>query len=123
MSALLTIALLALTLPFTHAAPSNLHARTSGELTWYNPSAGTGACGQAYSDSNLVVAVSAPLYDSLKPCDRSIRVAGPAGTVEVAVVDRCGGCAYHDLDLSPAAFKKAVGDLGVGRTSASWEWM
>ncbi|KAF7534938.1 hypothetical protein G7Z17_g13289 [Cylindrodendrum hubeiense] len=124
MSALLTTVLLALALPFTHAAPSKLHVRSSsGDLTYYHPNVGLGACGKQYSDSSLVAAVSAELYDAIKPCGRSIRVTGPGGTVDVAVVDRCEGCAYSDLDLSPAAFNQAVGELGLGRKTGTWEWI
>ncbi|KAH7145674.1 expansin-like protein [Dactylonectria estremocensis] len=122
MSALLTTIVLALMLPLASAAPSTLQPRTSGDVTFYNPSVGTGACGKVHSDDSFVVAVSAPLFDSIQPCGKSIKVTGPAGTAVVLVVDRCGGCAYNDLDLSPAAFKQVVGDLGIGRTMASWEW-
>ncbi|KAK7429011.1 hypothetical protein QQZ08_004418 [Neonectria magnoliae] len=120
MSALISTILLALTLPLTHAAPSSLHSRSGGQMTWYNP--GLGACGQTHGDNDLIAAVAAPLYDTSNPCGRQIRVSGPAGSVEVVVVDRCGGCGYNDLDLSPAAFQQAVGDLGLGRKEASWEW-
>ncbi|KAH7165423.1 expansin-like protein [Dactylonectria macrodidyma] len=122
MPTLLTAILLALTLPLASAAPSTLHTRNAGDVTFYNPSVGLGACGETHSDDSLVVAVSAPLFDSSQPCGKSISVPGPAGTAVVLVVDRCGGCAYNDLDLSPAAFKQVVGDLGVGRTTATWGW-
>lgn len=91
----------------------NLVARASGDITWFHP--GLGACGKTNGDNDLIVAVSAGLYDSQKPCGRRMRVKGPKGSVDVTVVDRCGGCAYNDVDLSPAAFKKAVGNLGLGR--------
>ncbi|KAF5011636.1 hypothetical protein FDECE_2259 [Fusarium decemcellulare] len=111
--------LLALPL-FANAAPANLAKRNSGELTFYNP--GLGACGGTNGDGDIVVAMSAALFDAQKPCGRKIKVHGDAGTAVVTVVDRCEGCATNDLDLSPAAFTKAVGDLGLGRVTGSWEW-
>ncbi|KPM34201.1 hypothetical protein AK830_g12370 [Neonectria ditissima] len=117
---LITTALLALTLPLTHAAPSPPHPRRTGQMTWYSP--GLGACGMTHGEGDLIAAVSAPLYDTSNPCGRRIRVTGPAGSVDVVVVDRCGGCGYDDLDLSPVAFQQAVGDLGLGRKEATWKW-
>jgi len=39
----------------------------------------------------------------------------------VQLTDRCGGCAYGDLDFSPNAFNK-LADPSVGRISGiSWE--
>lgn len=35
----------------------------TGDITYYNTNGGVGACGTALSDSEFVVAVSAPLYD------------------------------------------------------------
>ncbi|KAF4968657.1 hypothetical protein FZEAL_10354 [Fusarium zealandicum] len=108
-----------LALPFTIAAPA-LAPRTSGEVTFYNP--GLGACGETHGDSDMVVAVSAELFDSEQPCGSKIRVHGDAGDALVTVVDRCGGCAYNDLDLSPAAFEQSMGELGIGRATGTWEW-
>ncbi|KAM5350373.1 hypothetical protein ACJ41O_006878 [Fusarium nematophilum] len=94
--------------------------RSEGEITYYNP--GLGACGQTHTDGDMVVAVSAALFDADRPCGRQIRVRGDAGEALVTVVDRCGGCAYNDLDLSPVAFQQSIGDLGIGRRVASWDW-
>ncbi|CAF4322269.1 unnamed protein product, partial [Rotaria sordida] len=40
----------------------------------------------------------------------------------VRVVDRCPGCPYGGLDLSPAAFQRIVGDLSQGVGQVTWEW-
>ena len=43
--------------------------------------------------------------------------------VTVQVVDRCVGCKYFDLDLSPAAFEE-LADLSVGRLkNVFWEFV
>ncbi|KAH6897360.1 Non-catalytic module family expansin [Thelonectria olida] len=102
------------------AAPTSINPRSTGSMTWYTP--GLGACGQNNGENELVCAMSAGLYDANSPCGKSIKITGPAGSVTVKVVDRCVGCAYDDIDLSPAAFQKAIGELGIGRKNAQWEW-
>lgn len=99
---------------------NDLVSRADGSITYFNP--GLGACGITNSDNDLITAVSAALYDSQKPCGRNIRVTYQGRSVVVQVVDRCVGCAYNDLDLSPAAFQTVIGDLGIGRVNAQWEW-
>ncbi|KAH0494584.1 hypothetical protein TgHK011_001201 [Trichoderma gracile] len=108
----------------TSAAPTEPNTRATinrtGSVTWYNT--GLGACGQTNSDGELVAAVSASLYDREHPCGRKIRISYQGRSEVVTVVDRCAGCAENDLDLSPAAFKGVIGDPGLGRVTASWEW-
>ncbi|KAI5457436.1 RlpA-like double-psi beta-barrel-protein domain-containing protein-containing protein [Mariannaea sp. PMI_226] len=113
---------LLLALPLALAAPTSntIQARATGSMTWYQP--GLGSCGETNTETDLICAMSASLYDSIKPCGKSIKIKGPAGTVTVKVMDRCVGCAHDDIDLSPAAFEAAIGGLGVGRSNAEWEW-
>lgn len=106
-------------LPLTLAAPLAALA-SNGEMTYFHP--GLGACGDNHGDGDMIVAISSDLYDAKDQCGRKIKVRGNAGDTIVTVVDRCVGCAHDDLDLSPNAFKAAVGGLGVGRTTASWQW-
>ena len=113
---LLAIAALAAGAPTSPDTPS-----ARGEVTYYHP--GLGACGQTHGDGDKVTAVSAAMFDSKKPCGRRMRVSGGAGSVVVKVVDRCVSCGLNDLDLSPSAFKAAIGGLGIGRDSAKWEWV
>ncbi|KAF7562163.1 hypothetical protein G7046_g1974 [Stylonectria norvegica] len=120
MVAIIKSILMALPLASALATPQ-LSERAAGSITFYEP--GLGACGSTSTANDLIVAVSAGLFDAEKPCGRSIRVTGAAGSVDVAVVDRCAGCAYNDLDLSPAAFQRAIGDLGLGRQPGTWEWI
>ncbi|PHH66848.1 hypothetical protein CDD82_1524 [Ophiocordyceps australis] len=116
-AAILALALAAVAAP---APAENAAASSSGQLTYYYP--GLGACGQTNGANDAIVAVSAPLFDAQRPCGRNIRVHYQGRSVMVRVVDRCAGCAYNDLDLSPSAFQQVVGDLGKGRVPASWEW-
>ncbi|KAL7912523.1 expansin-like protein [Trichoderma velutinum] len=108
----------------TSAAPTEAEVREtsahSGSITWYNT--GLGACGHVNNDNELVAAVSHSLYDREHPCGRKIRIDHRGRSVVVTVVDRCEGCAENDLDLSPGAFRAVIGELEVGRTTATWDW-
>ncbi|KAF3069168.1 Allergen Asp [Trichoderma lentiforme] len=118
-----TLSVLCLALA-SSAAPTEAEVRAasahSGSVTWYNT--GLGACGQTNNDNELVCAVSHSLYDHEHPCGRKIRVSYRDKSAVVTVVDRCAGCAENDLDLSPAAFRAAIGELDIGRTIATWDW-
>lgn len=41
-----------------------------------------------------------------KACGRSARVTAGGKSVNVRVVDRCGDCPQHNIDLSPTAFQQ-----------------
>ncbi|KAL7792098.1 RlpA-like double-psi beta-barrel-containing domain-containing protein [Trichoderma ceciliae] len=125
MVSLIAAALSALCLAITaSAAPAEAEARAAaahtGAITWYNT--GLGACGHNNNDGELVAAVSHSLYDREHPCGRKLRINYKGKSVVVTVVDRCGGCAENDIDLSPTAFRDVIGDLGVGRATATWNW-
>lgn len=100
----------------------------SGEGTYYDPE--MGACGKVNSASDMIVAISHELYDEKTPngnpnkntlCGKKIRAFYEGKSVEVAVVDRCVGCARDDLDLSPSAFEK-IANKDLGRIKLTWEW-
>ncbi|KAJ6789128.1 hypothetical protein PWT90_01520 [Aphanocladium album] len=93
----------------------------AGDITYFNP--GLGACGQYNGDNDMIVAVGHGMYDREHPCGRRIRAHYGGRSVDVTVVDRCGGCGDGDLDLSPNAFSQLVGSLGPGRVQGSWEWI
>ncbi|CAH0015233.1 hypothetical protein V2G26_006319 [Clonostachys chloroleuca] len=108
-------------LPLALAAPvEQLASRSSGTATYYNPGVGMAACdGVVHPDDTLVAAVSMS-YDTSVVCNQKVTVTGPAGSVVVTVVDRCQACDATHIDLSPAAFQAAVGDLGVGKSTVDW---
>lgn len=58
-------------------------------------------------------------------CGKQVKITSADGkrTATAIVRDRCAGCAVWDLDLTPTLFNQVVaGGLGVGRTSATWEF-
>ncbi|PNY24378.1 Papain inhibitor [Tolypocladium capitatum] len=104
----------------THALETRANR---GRITHYNPGVGFGACGWRNSDAEFVVAVGHALYDAQHPCNRKIRVSYQGRSAVVRVVDRCGGCGYNDIDLSPAAFRNVIGNLDIGVVTTTWEWV
>lgn len=103
------------------------------EVTAFHP--GRGACGQTNKDTDLVFALPASQFDPSpggnpnhnKNCGRRARVtSGEAArtdrSVVVTVVDRCAGCAYGDIDLSPAAFNQ-IADPDEGRVRVTWQFI
>ncbi|GKT46615.1 papain inhibitor [Colletotrichum spaethianum] len=109
--------------------PTNQEVHT-GDLTYYD--VGLGACGQTYSDSDLIVAVSHYIWDAVQSggnpnsnplCGKKIRVRRDGeGSVDVTVVDRCTGCEPTDLDLSPAVFDR-LANKDQGRVTGTWSWL
>ncbi|MCJ1475278.1 DNA-directed RNA polymerase II subunit RPB1 [Lambiella insularis] len=110
----------------------------SGDMTFYNPSMGAGACGPApngyvFQDSDPVVAVAVNMMgsesngDVLNPlCGRYLSITNPAtGKSNTAmVVDKCYGCpGNQDIDLSPSLFN-SLGLAAHGRYSdVEWYWL
>ncbi|CCC09605.1 hypothetical protein SMACR_03636 [Sordaria macrospora] len=113
----------------TPSTPLLINTRAfSSRITWYNT--GLGACGTYSNDGQLVVALNAPQFDPSMPnrnpnrnslCGRNIRVNANGRSVTVKLVDRCAGCPYGGLDLSPAAFG-ALASTSVGVLQGSWDW-
>ncbi|CAE7063762.1 unnamed protein product [Rhizoctonia solani] len=103
----------------------------NGWASWYNPSAGTGACGWQNQDYEWVAAVGTQLFQELTPdgnpnhsaaCGKTATATYNGKTITLGIVDRCPGCGYDDIDLAPAAFQQFA-DLGVGKLYGfSWRF-
>ncbi|CAE6518481.1 unnamed protein product [Rhizoctonia solani] len=103
----------------------------NGWASWYNPSAGIGACGWQNYDYEWVAAVGTQLFQELTPdgnpnhsaaCGKTATATWNGKTITLGIVDRCPGCGYDDIDLAPAAFQQFA-DLGVGKLySFSWHF-
>ncbi|KAJ3765644.1 RlpA-like double-psi beta-barrel-protein domain-containing protein-containing protein [Lentinula raphanica] len=122
----LPVALLGL-LTFTTARPiprATDFSGGTGQGTYYDT--GLTSCGQTYTDSDLIVALSHLFYDSYPGatanpnnnpvCGKKLTAQYQGKSVTVTVADRCTGCAMYDLDFTPTAFQ-ALADLSVGRIS------
>ncbi|KAM7203188.1 RlpA-like double-psi beta-barrel-containing domain containing protein [Naviculisporaceae sp. PSN 640] len=132
-TALLSLLQLTAAAPAPATEGSKIVARESGDLTYYNPSVGYGACGWLNGDHEHVVALNKVQFDPYTPngnpnrntlCGRKLRVRSNGREVVVAIVDRCPSCNYGDLDLSPSAFQ-ALGynPAQSGRFRGDWDWL
>jgi len=109
----------------------------TGDLTYYSPGPGYGACGYENKPSDSICAVAHALWDSqltsTNPndnplCGKMIRITryneapGANRSVDVKVVDKCMGCEPMDLDLSIDMFTTLAAE-GLGRVVGSWAWL
>lgn len=112
-----------LPLPSAHGGPY------TGDLTYYNP--GLGACGVDSADGDAIVAISHFVFDaaSTSPdpnnnplCGKRLRVSRNGRSVDLTVVDRCGGCQPTDLDVTKDTFAR-LANVNLGRVSVQWAWL
>jgi expansin (peptidoglycan-binding protein) len=89
-----------------------------GEATYYDAD-GAGNCSFDPGGDLMVAAINGADYDGGAWCGGCVEVDGPAGNVNVRIVDQCPGCASGDLDLSREAFAR-IADLGQGRVPITW---
>lgn len=116
--------------------PSNAGIFT-GDLTYYSPGPGYGACGFENTSEDSICAVSMLVWDAVSTssnpnnnplCGKMIRITrydatkGGNSSVDVKVVDRCVGCKAEDLDLSLKMFT-SLADESLGRVVGSWAWL
>ncbi|KAG8695876.1 hypothetical protein FRC09_008873 [Ceratobasidium sp. 395] len=109
-------------------APYDVH---NGWATYYNPSAGIGACGWQNQDYEWVAAIGTSLFQEMmvdgnpnhsQACGKTANFTWNGKTIKVGIVDRCSACGYNDIDLAPAAFQQFAA-LGVGKLNgASWKF-
>lgn len=106
-----------------------LDVLVTGDATWYHLNGGITACGERFTDQDLVAATAFNYWTHPNPnldpmCQRRARVTDPTSgrQVVVRIKDKCGGCRSGDIDLSPAAFRQ-LRDLGVGRFRVNWDFI
>lgn len=113
------------------------HGIFTGDLTYYSPGPGYGACGYENTPTDSICAVSHILWDAVLTssnpndnplCGKKIRITrydptkGGNRSVDVEVVDKCEGCAVTDLDLSLSMFT-SLAEEAQGRVVGSWAWL
>ncbi|KAM7198450.1 rare lipoprotein A-like double-psi beta-barrel domain containing protein [Naviculisporaceae sp. PSN 640] len=110
----------------TNVLETRDNAPFNAKLTWYYP--GLGACGETHGDNDLVVAVDKTVYGTYPnpndspQCGRRLRLNYSGRSIVLTVVDMCPSCPPGGLDLTPAAWKQLVGDLGLGPQQGTWDW-
>jgi len=102
----------------TSAAPC------SGDMTYYDASAGTGACG--WNNDTMTEAVIALPYEFMGTqsngnsyCGKTVTISYGGKTVEATVVDKCMGCKGKSIDLSNHAFDQ-LAEESLGRVTCEW---
>lgn len=116
--------------------PTNT-ATFTGDLTYYSPGPGYGACGYENTSKDSICAVSHIVWDAVSTssnpnanplCGKKIRIdrydaaKGRNSSMDVMVVDRCTGCQPDDLDLSLSVFTN-LAEESQGRVVGSWAWL
>ncbi|POW05419.1 hypothetical protein PSHT_10746 [Puccinia striiformis] len=99
--------------PVSQEKGSHLARRFTGHATYFAP--GTGACGATNSGSDYIVAMNQAQYAGGSLCQKTVSIKNEASgkSVQAKVVDKCPGCAFGSLDLSPTVFS-ALGDMSAG---------
>lgn len=99
----------------------------TGDLTHY--SLGLTACGQVYTDQDMVAAIAFDYFTSPNPnvdpiCGRQAKIIDPTTLkyIVVAIRDKCENCKKNDIDVSSTAFKK-LKPLTVGRFKVLWDFI
>lgn len=99
----------------------------SGDATFYE--VGLGACGVTNTDSDLIAAMNWQQFNEFGSMSNGNPICGKQAilhyqdkSVTVTVEDKCPGCSYGSIDLSPAAFNQ-LADESLGRIQITWEWI
>lgn len=98
-----------------------------GDLTYF--SLGLTACGQVYTDDDMVAAIAFSYFTSPNPnvdpmCGKRVKIIDPTTLkyVIVTITDKCEGCKTNDIDVSPSAFEKLKPKI-VGRSKVVWDFI
>ena len=103
----------------------------TGDITFYSPSVGVGACGgSVHQDTENVVAVSVKVMGSLSSglqmnpiCGQTVHITDPSTgkSATATVIDKCAGCAGdYDLDLSPSLFEQFYPQSQGRKSGITW---
>ncbi|KAI9329177.1 hypothetical protein BDR26DRAFT_794914, partial [Obelidium mucronatum] len=101
----------------------------SGDLTYYTPEStgGIGRCGTYIRDSDYAVAMNPPQYvEDDSQCGSQICITDGTRIVLIitetgTLLDRCAGCGYGSIDVTPPIFTTFAG-FGAGRIPISWSF-
>ncbi|RKF77154.1 putative rare lipoprotein a -like double-psi beta-barrel domain-containing [Golovinomyces cichoracearum] len=105
------------------AATCSPSSPCDGDITYYDPGVGYGACGWKNTKNEPVVALPHEFMGSKSNgnsyCGKTITIVRDGKKSTARVVDKCMGCTGYSIDLSDAVFTQLAA-LSVGRTSAKW---
>ncbi|TQS34598.1 hypothetical protein Golomagni_05012 [Golovinomyces magnicellulatus] len=105
------------------AATCSSSSPCNGDITYYDPGVGYGACGWKNTKNEPVVALPHEFMGSRSNgnsyCGKTITIVRDGKKSTARVVDKCMGCTGFSIDLSDAVFSQLAA-LSVGRTNAKW---
>lgn len=105
------------------AATCSSSSPCDGDITYYDPGEGYGACGWKNTKNEPVVALPHEFMGSRSNgnsyCGKTITIVRDGKKSTARVVDKCMGCTGYSIDLSDAVFSQLAA-LSVGRTNAKW---
>lgn len=111
----------------TNAISDKTQLKKKGDLTYYN--LGLTACGQVYTNSDMVAAIAFSYFTSPNPnidpmCGKQVKIIDPTTlkSIKVTIRDKCEGCKVNDIDVSPSAFEK-LKPKNVGRFQVVWDFI
>ncbi|GLB35357.1 putative non-catalytic module family expn [Lyophyllum shimeji] len=81
--------------------------------------AGMGACGKMNSNSDFIVALNAPQFDSGDYCFKTITITWHGKSTQAQIVDKCMECPYGALDFSRGLFDY-FSDESAGYLYGTW---
>ncbi|RMZ73492.1 riboflavin aldehyde-forming enzyme [Pyrenophora seminiperda CCB06] len=139
------VSLLALIIGLAVGLPSRSHHHSpkkpdgaqevTGDLTYFM--VGLGACGITNHENDAIVAISHERFDEMgtdsnpnhdQLCGKKIRAhridsrTGKDVSMDFTITDRCVGCLYDDIDISPVYFDK-MADHAAGRVKVQWYFL
>ncbi|KAL5494553.1 hypothetical protein ACEPAI_14 [Sanghuangporus weigelae] len=92
---------------------------TDARITFYN--AGLGACGETNNDSEDILALTTEQWDNGAHCNQVVTITANGKTKDAVIKDRCMGCPYKGLDLTPTLFS-FFADQGLGHIQGEWSF-
>ncbi|KAF4634784.1 hypothetical protein G7Y89_g3303 [Cudoniella acicularis] len=127
-----SLIVLALSAAGALAAGNTLQARSNGLGTIYTQEGGTGSCGQAHADSDMIVAIATDYMSQGGMCGRQIQitnvgsddgVGGAGNTATATIADTCPSCDDGHVDMSVGVWNAVTGGAAWGTVNIEWDFI
>jgi len=105
----------------TGAAPASHY---SGDITYYNPAGGYGACGWTIQDSDPIVALAHGMMGEQSNgnpwCNKKIKILHDGATYSATIGDKCMGCEGESIDLTAGLWAIVAPDVDGRAHNVEW---
>lgn len=96
----------------------------SGDITYYNPAGGYGACGWTIQDSDMQVALAHEMMGAQSNgnpwCGKKITILHDGQTHTATIGDKCGGCDGESIDLTAGLWAIVAPDVDGRAHNVEW---